>query len=131
MPDDKVLEALRLSLKEAERLRQRNRQLASAASAPVAIVAMSCRLPGGVREPEELWELLAGGTDAISAFPQDRGWDVDSTTATALGFGEPAYVPAGGFVPEATGFDAGFFRISPREALGMDPQQRLVLETAW
>ena len=131
MPDDKVLEALRVSLKEAERLRQRNRQLASASSAPVAIVAMSCRLPGGVREPEELWELLAGGRDAISAFPQDRGWDLDSMAARALGLGEPGYVLAGGFVPEAIAFDAGFFRISPREALGMDPQQRLVLETAW
>ena len=131
MPDDKVLEALRVSLKEAERLRQRNRQLASASWAPVAIVAMSCRLPGGVREPEELWELLAGGGDAISAFPQDRGWDLDRMAAAAPGLGEPTCVPAGGFVPEAIAFDAGFFRISPREALGMDPQQRLVLETAW
>ena len=131
MPDDKVLEALRVSLKEADRLRQRNRQLAAASSAPVAIVGMSCRLPGGIREPEDLWELLAESGDAISAFPQDRGWDLDGMAAQSLGLGEPACVPAGGFVPEATDFDAGFFRISPREALGMDPQQRLVLETAW
>ena len=131
MPDDKIIEALRASLKEAERLRQRNRQLTSAARAPLAIVAMSCRLPGGVHEPEELWELLAAGGDAISGFPQDRGWDLDRMTAPALTLGETAYVPAGGFMPAATDFDAEFFRISPREALGMDPQQRLVLETAW
>jgi mycoketide-CoA synthase len=131
MPDDKIIEALRASLKEAERLRQRNRQLTSAARAPLAIVAMSCRLPGGVHEPEELWELLAAGGDAISGFPQDRGWDLDRMTAPALSLGETAYVPAGGFMPAATDFDAEFFRISPREALGMDPQQRLVLETAW
>ncbi len=131
MADDQVLEALRAALKEAERLRQRNRQLAAAARAPLAITGMSCRLPGGVQQPEELWELLAMGGDAISAVPPDRGWDLDLMTATALSAGEPARVPAGGFVPVAADFDAGFFRISPREALGMDPQQRLVLETAW
>src|ERR1700759_606653 len=74
MADEQVLEALRASLKEAERLRQRNRQLAGAAPAPLAIVGMSCRLRGGVRQPEELWELLATGGDAISSFPPDRGW---------------------------------------------------------
>src|SRR6266481_8959762 len=130
-PDDKVIEALRASLKEAERLRQRNRQLASAVRAPLAIVAMSCRLPGGVHEPEELWELLATGRDAISGFPEDRGWDLDRMAAPALTLGEPEYVPAGGFMTAAADFDPEFFRISPREALGMDPQQRLVLETAW
>jgi len=130
-PDDKVIEALRASLKEAERLRQRNRQLASAVRAPLAIVAMSCRLPGGVHEPEELWELLATGRDAVSGFPEDRGWDLDRMAAPALTLGEPEYVPAGGFMTAAADFDPEFFRISPREALGMDPQQRLVLETAW
>ncbi|HEU5392688.1 MAG TPA: type I polyketide synthase [Streptosporangiaceae bacterium] len=131
MADDQVLGALRASLKEADRLRQRNRQLVAAAQAPLAITGMSCRLPGGIQQPEELWELLATDGDAISSFPPDRGWDLDRMTATALSAGEPARVPAGGFVSAATDFDAGFFRVSPREALGMDPQQRLVLETAW
>ena len=89
---------------------------------PIAIVAMSCRFPGGVRSPEDLWELVASGTDAISVFPADRGWDIPA---------DGAYQPEGGFVHDATEFDAGLFGISPREAVAMDPQQRLLLEAAW
>nr|AUO14851.1 Malonyl CoA-acyl carrier protein transacylase [Amycolatopsis sp.] len=84
---------------------------------PVAIVAMSCRYPGGASSPEDLWRLVESGTDAIGGFPGDRGWPVSAFQ--------------GGFLPEAAGFDAAFFGISPREALAMDPQQRLLLETSW
>src|ERR1700759_408165 len=124
-------EALRKALVQVERLKRKNRALLERSSEPIAIVGMACRFPGGVDSPDGLWDMVAQGRDVMSEFPTDRGWDLAGLFDADPDALHKFYARAGGFVDEVAGFDAGFFGISPSEALATDPQHRMLLELSW
>ena len=96
----------------------------------IAIIGMACRFPGGVKDPEGLWELLKNETDAIQQVPADR-WDIDAYYDPAPDAAGKMTTRWGGFLQGVQEYEPGFFGISPREAVSIDPQQRLLLETSW
>ncbi|MEU1123078.1 type I polyketide synthase [Streptomyces sp. NPDC005899] len=99
---------------------------------PVAIVSMACRLPDGIDTPEAFWELLVDGREASSPFPRRwDGWDLSTLEDAERDATGRRFERKGGFVRDVEDFDAAFFGLSPREALSLDPQQRLVLEVVW
>ncbi|MBL8341595.1 MAG: SDR family NAD(P)-dependent oxidoreductase [Rubrivivax sp.] len=100
------------------------------AHAPVAIIGLGCRFPGGADSPEAYWRLLDEGRDAIREVPAER-WDIDAWFDPDPDAPARMSVRHGGFLDRVDGFDAPFFGVSPREALTMDPQQRLALEVSW
>ncbi|NEB37226.1 beta-ketoacyl synthase N-terminal-like domain-containing protein, partial [Streptomyces sp. SID14515] len=121
--EEQLVAYLKRVTADLHRTRQRLTDVEARAHDPIAIVGMACRFPGGVGSPEDLWDVVVAGREGLSEFPDDRGWDVGGLPGSCA--------RVGGFLSDVAGFDAGFFGVSPREALAMDPQQRLLLEVAW
>ncbi|MDY6988820.1 MAG: SDR family NAD(P)-dependent oxidoreductase [Thermodesulfobacteriota bacterium] len=115
-----------LALKEARAKLEASQQ---ARSEPIAIIGMGCRFPGG-STPEAFWSMLQNGTDAIGQLPADR-WDNDALYDPNANAPGKIYIRRGGFLDSVDQFDPHFFRMSPREAESLDPQQRLFLEVGW
>ena len=98
---------------------------------PVVIVGMAVEAPGGVRDADDYWRLLSERREALTPFPDDRGWAVRNLFADSRRDGFKAIQNLGGFLDSAAEFDPDFFGISRREAVAMDPQQRVALRSAW
>ncbi|MEV7192780.1 type I polyketide synthase [Streptomyces sp. NPDC093510] len=120
--EEKLVEYLKWTTAELHQAQRQLRELEAAQHEPIAVVSMACRLPGKTRTPDDLWDLVSEGRDAVTGFPDDRAWELPE---------ERPYAELGGFLDDAAGFDAGFFDIGADEAVATEPLQRLMLHLAW
>ena len=129
--NDQLQSYLRRLTTDLHQTRQRLRAAESRNQEPIAIVGMACRFPGEATTPEKFWEILNDGIDVVRDFPHDRGWDTANLYDPDPGKPGKSYAREGGFLDNASDFDADFFHIAPREAVTIEPQQRLLLEVSW
>jgi acyl transferase domain-containing protein/SAM-dependent methyltransferase len=129
-PRAEALSPVKRALLEIRALRARVEELEQSRTEPIAVIGIGCRFPGGVEGPDAFWDLLREGRDVITDVPADR-WDIEALYDPDPDAPGRMYTRRGGFVDGVDRFDAGFFRISPREATTMDPQQRMLLEVGW
>ncbi|WP_293120114.1 type I polyketide synthase, partial [Moorena sp. SIO4G3] len=111
-------------------MRSRLEAVNNAKTEPIAIVGMACRFPGGANDPSTYWNLLHDGIDAIRPVPPER-WDVSANYDPDPEVPGKSYTKEGGFIDQVDQFDPLFFGISPKEAVSLDPQHRLLLEVTW
>lgn len=121
---------LKRALLKIEELQGRLARAEEYRQAPIAVIGMGCRFPGGSDGPERYWQNLAAGKDGISEIPAAR-WDADALYDADPDMPGKSYCRSGGFIDQVDEFDPLFFGISPRDAAHMDPQHRLLLEVAW
>lgn len=127
---DKQLNLIKRSLLAIEKLELQVKALKAARTTPVAVIGAACRFPGAANDPAAFWEILSDKKDAVIPLP-DKRWDMEAFYDSCPNTPGKMYNDKGGFIYGVDEFDAGFFNISPVEAITMDPQQRLVLQTSW